>query len=79
MIVVLRERGLRVLIYRFDHEPPHVHVIGDGIAKIILTGADSRPELVYAKGMNTAEQRRAMKAVREAQLQLLQHWRDIHG
>jgi hypothetical protein len=30
MITVLRASGLSVVIYKHDHEPPHVHVIGDG-------------------------------------------------
>ncbi|MDP3314751.1 MAG: DUF4160 domain-containing protein, partial [Devosia sp.] len=27
---MLRAYGLRVVIYQFDHPPPHVHVAGDG-------------------------------------------------
>jgi hypothetical protein len=29
-----------------DHEPAHVHVFGDGQAKINLLGNDGKPELV---------------------------------
>ena len=79
MITILRAYGLRVAIYRFDHEPPHVHVVGDGVVKILLVGADGSPEIIYAKDMTRAEQRKALKAVRESQLELLQYWRDIHG
>lgn len=79
MITVLRVHGFRVVIYRFDHEPPHVHVLGNGEAKILLVGADGSPEIMFSKAMNRAEQRRALKAVRDAQDELLTYWREIHG
>ena len=34
MVTVLRAGGLRVVIFVDDHEPAHVHVFGDGQAKI---------------------------------------------
>jgi len=79
MITVLQTYGLRVVIFRFDHEPPHVHVIGDGVARIFLGDATHPPVIDYAKGMNNAEQRRALKAVKEAQMELLKQWSRIHG
>ncbi|WP_244475818.1 DUF4160 domain-containing protein [Methylobacterium sp. Leaf93] len=36
MVTVLRSGGLRVIIFVDDHEPAHVHVFGDGHAKINL-------------------------------------------
>ncbi len=36
MVTVLRADGLRVVIYTNDHLPAHVHVYGDGEAKIGL-------------------------------------------
>jgi len=36
MVTVLRAEGLRVVIYSNDHKPSHVHVFGDGEAKINL-------------------------------------------
>lgn len=79
MITVLRAHGLRVAIYRFDHDPPHVHVIGNGVVKILLVGSDGTPEIVYAKNMTRADQRKALAAIREAQTDLLERWRSIHG
>jgi hypothetical protein len=79
MIVVLRAHGLRIVIFTDDHEPPHVHVKGDGQAKVNLVGLNGLPELVWSAGMSTAEKRRAMRAIREAQSELLEHWRQIHG
>ena len=79
MIVVLRAYGLKIIIFVDDHEPAHVHVRGDGQAKIKLAGTDGLPELVWSVGMNAPEKRRAMQAIREAQSELLEHWRQIHG
>ncbi|PZR07749.1 MAG: DUF4160 domain-containing protein, partial [Azospirillum brasilense] len=50
MVTVLRVHGLRVVIYANDHDPAHVHVFGDGEAKINLIGRGGLPELVWAEG-----------------------------
>ena len=50
MLTVLRASGLEFAIYVDDHPPPHVHVYGDGKAKIALVGRDGRPELLRASG-----------------------------
>jgi hypothetical protein len=36
MVTLFRESGLRFVIFIDDHAPPHVHVFGDGVAKIEL-------------------------------------------
>ncbi|MFC7739258.1 DUF4160 domain-containing protein [Roseomonas sp. GCM10028921] len=79
MVTVLRAHGLRVVIYVNDHEPAHVHVFGDGEAKINLLGAGGLPELIWADRMSRGEVRRAMHIVVEQQAALLARWRDIHG
>ena len=43
MVSVLRADGLRVVIFVNDHRPAHVHVFGDGEAKIDLRGFDGDP------------------------------------
>ena len=58
MVTVLRAAGLRVVIFVDDHQPAHVHVFGDGHAKINLLGADGTPELVWVDGMTRGEIRR---------------------
>ena len=45
---MLRAQGLGVVIFVNDHLPAHVHVFGDGEAKINLCGAEGLPELVWA-------------------------------
>ena len=84
MVTVFRANGLRVIIFADDHQPAHVHVFGDGQAKINLLGADGSPELVWpelvwVEGMTGGETRRAMRIVTEQQLLLLARWEDIHG
>lgn len=79
MVTVYRAYGLRAVIYLDDHEPAHVHVFGDGQAKINLIGPDGKPELLWKKGMKNSEARRDMMLVAEQQLALLARWRQIHG
>ena len=79
MVTVLRAHGLRVVIFTNDHDPAHVHVFGDGEAKINLLGADGAPELVWAEGMSRGEVRRAVRLVADERTTLLARWEEIHG
>ncbi len=79
MVTVHRAHGLRIVIFVDDHEPAHVHVFGDGEAKINLAGSEGDPELIFAIGMTRADVRRAMGVVREQQAYLLERWSEIHG
>jgi hypothetical protein len=79
MVTVHRAGGLRVVIFADDHEPAHVHVFGDGQAKINLIGDEGAPTLAWVDGMKRSEVRRAMKIVVERRDHLLARWREIHG
>jgi len=79
MVTVFRAYGLRVIIFVDDHMPAHVHVFGDGQAKINLAGAAGAPEPIWAEGMTRAEVRKAMQVVVQQQAMLLARWRNIHG
>jgi len=79
MVTVLRAHGLRVVIYVNDHEPAHVHVFGDGEAKINLLGANGLPDLIWADRISRGEVRRAMQVVVAQQVALLARWEEIHG
>jgi hypothetical protein len=79
MVTVHRAQGLRVVVFANDHLPAHVHVFGDGQAKINLFGPEGAPELVWAEGMTRSEVRRAIALVTAEQELLLQRWKDIHG
>ncbi len=79
MVVVHREAGLRFVIFKDDHEPAHVHVLGDGDAKIRLFGADGLPKVEEAKRMKRPVLKRAKNIVKEQQLMLMKRWKEIHG
>ena len=67
------------MVFVDDHEPAHVHVYGDGEAKINLTGPNGLPELIWAVGMKRSEVRRSMAIVLENRDALLARWKEIHG
>ena len=71
MVTVLRAQGLRFIIFSNDHEPAHVHVFGDGEAKINLLGADGMPATVWADAMSRGDIRRALRITSEQQAILL--------
>jgi hypothetical protein len=79
MVTVHREAGLRFIVFVDDHPPPHVHVIGDGKAKINLTGPDGVPELVYSDGLKAGDLRKALRIVAEQQAMLIEKWDEHHG
>ena len=77
-VTVPRARGPRVVIFINDHRPAHVHVFGDGEARINLSGRDNTAELVWADNMSRGEVRCAMRLVIEHQVPLLARWRELH-
>ena len=79
MVTVLREAGLRFSIYSADHDPPHVHVRGDGSMKIGLFGAAGEPEVIWAKGMQRNDISRAWRIACERRDYLLEEWKKIHA
>lgn len=79
MVTGLRDGSLRVVIFTDDHPPAHVHVFGDGQAKINLLGAGDGIELVWARAMTRAEVRDAMRLVAMHRESLLARWRAMHG
>ncbi|MGV3490765.1 MAG: DUF4160 domain-containing protein [Devosia sp.] len=79
MITVLSSRGLRFVIYLADHDPPHVHVYGDGFAKILLVGGNGKPAILDDGGMKGGDLRKALLIVQEHQAEFLARWRQMHG
>ena len=79
MVTILRAHGFSVVIFTDDHEPAHVHVFGDGHAKINLAGSNGEPELVWVEGMKRNEIRRVMRIAIEHKDAFLERWREIHG
>lgn len=79
MPTVIREAGLRIVIYTDDHPPPHVHIFGAGETKVALSGQDGAPAVVRIVGADRRESRLALEIVREKRDYLLERWKDIHG
>ncbi len=79
MVTVLRESGFRFVIFTDDHEPAHVHVYGDGEAKIQILGREGKPELIWVQKMKSSDVRKAMAIVTGHRSTLLAHWRKMHG
>jgi Domain of unknown function (DUF4160) len=77
--VVSREHGLHFIIYVDDHEPAHVHVRGDGEAKIELGNERIAPKLVFSTRFSNADLRRAMRVVGARTEEFLQDWKKFHG
>lgn len=78
MVTVHREAGLRFIIFVDDHEPAHVHVLGDGNAKVNLAGPDGKPELIRNEGFKIGDMRKVMRIVAEQQAMLLEKWSEHH-
>ncbi|MBX3578450.1 MAG: DUF4160 domain-containing protein [Rhizobiaceae bacterium] len=76
MPTVLRLSGLNVVIYPDDHEPAHVHVRGDGEAKISL---EPSVRLDWERGMSWATAQKAVRLVAANREMLLRKWNEIHG
>ncbi len=72
---VWREDGFRVAIFVDDHMSAHVHVLGDGEAKINLNDLG----LVWARGLSRGEPRRASRRVDRRRADLLVTWNEFHG
>jgi hypothetical protein len=79
MVTVFRAYDLRVVIFFDDHQPAHVHVFGEGQARINLLGSDGRPELIWTDNMTRGDVRHAMRIVVEQQTLLLARWEALHG
>jgi hypothetical protein len=77
MIVVLRAHGLRFYIFVDDHEPPHVHVRGDGRMRIDISQPEVR--LMSASRMKGNDIRKAIDAAQSHRDELLAMWRKVHG
>lgn len=71
---------MRFVIYVDDHDPPHVHVIGQGSEmKVFLFGSDGRPAMDYCIAMKANDCRRAMDIIERHSVDFHQRWQEIHG
>lgn len=75
MVTLLRQNGMRFVIYTADHEPPHVHVYGEGEARIDI----HRLTVITQGGMSDRDVRRAVAVIEENQQMFTEAWRRYHG
>jgi hypothetical protein len=75
MVTVLREYGMRFVIYTADHEPPHVRVYGDGEARIDIAGL----KVMTQGDMADRDVRRAVDVIEANRELFLDVWRKYHG
>ena len=75
MITLLLIAGLRFVIYTNDHEPAHLHVYGDGEARIDIVGV----KVISNRGMSKHDLIRALHIVLEHREMFLEKWHEIHG
>lgn len=75
MVTVLRQHGMRFVVYTADHEPPHVHVFGDGEARIDIF----RLSVITQGGMSDRDVRKAADVIEANRQLFLDVWRQYHG
>ena len=75
MVTVLLAAGMRFVIHTDDHEPAHVHVYGNGEARIDI----GRLVAISNRRISRRDLSRAIGLVAENRQMLLDRWREIHG
>ena len=75
MVTVLRQHGMRFVVYTADHEPPHAHVVGEGEARIDIMNL----VVISQGGMSDRDVRRAVLAIEAHQQLFIDTWRKYHG
>lgn len=78
-MVIHRAYGFRFVIYTADHEPAHVHITGQGEAKISLGGSDGEPVILFSAGISRGDLRRLIVEVAGRRNEFLREWKRIHG
>ena len=78
MVSVHRAHGFRFVIFRNDHNPPHIHIFGQGAeAKIVLEGPGGI-RVDWVVGIGRGDLRRVMQEARRERERLIALWRTIH-
>jgi hypothetical protein len=79
MGTVIRVKGFRIMVFAHDHDPPHVHIVGSGRAKIMLGPNKGRQQLAYQFGISKGDLRGIMAAIAENHDLLIAEWEKFHG
>ncbi|MBB2830695.1 UNVERIFIED_ORG: hypothetical protein GGD51_000796 [Rhizobium esperanzae] len=70
MVTVLREAGMRFVIYTDDHEPAHTHVYGDGEARINILDLT----VISNRGMTKRDLSKALAIVQANKRLFIEKW-----
>ncbi len=76
MVTIHREYGLRFVIYVDDHDPAHIHAIGNGEAKIVIS---AKAEIIWSHNFTASDLSKAQKTVKANWDMFMKRWEDIHG
>ncbi len=76
MVTVHKAHGCRFVIFTNDHDPPHVHVFGQGAeAKLSLDPV----ALGWSAGFKKPDLKRILTEVQEQRAMMIEKWDEIHG
>lgn len=75
MVTVLRAAGMRFVIYTDNHEPAHIHVYGDGEARINILDLT----VLSNRGMKMRDLSVALAIVQAKRDLFRERWESIHG
>ena len=78
MVTVHRAYGFRFVIFPNDHDPPHVHVFGQGGEARIVLGAAGEITLDWFAGISGGDLRKVMQEAQRERERLIVMWRKIH-
>ena len=79
MTTVLQSGGFDVVIYKNDHRPAHIHVIGgSGIVVINLNGRYEKPSVRENYGMKKGDLIKALQVTAEHKKMLAKEWKRMH-
>ncbi|MBY5814532.1 DUF4160 domain-containing protein [Rhizobium leguminosarum] len=75
MVTVLREAGMRFVIYTDDHKPAHTQVYGDGEARMNILDLT----VISNRGMKKRDLGVAVATVQANKRLFIKKWESIHG
>ncbi len=75
----IKDKNLRLVIYPKDHNPPHVHVVGDDFEfRVSIQGV--KPHIIGDTfGVSLKDRRMGLWAVHQRLDALRALWKEIHG
>ncbi len=79
MPTIFRVGSFAIVVFPADHDPPHVHAIGNGRAKIEIGRSRSDVVVVTQSGLTRAEVRDIKDEIKRRYFECLEAWRKRNG